>query len=137
MVAVGLEGRSTAYVRRLPRRERAYWRRRWMVGELDGAPAVTGEVRSSVVDDDEAPGSSGVSWGGVFLRRSSATERGSELAIGAIWWAMWRGEVAGLLREKRGGERCVQFEARGAPFIAARRGQGCGAGRPWMRRYGG
>jgi hypothetical protein len=57
--------------------------------------------------------------GGLLLRRSSATERGRELAIEALWWAMWRGEVARRLREKSGGEWRVQFEERGVPFIAA------------------
>jgi hypothetical protein len=85
-------------------------------------------MQVDVVDDGECAGTGGVSWGGLLLRRASATESGGEVAIGWLWWAMRRGEVARLLREERGVERRAPFEGRGAPYIVARRGRGCGEG---------
>jgi hypothetical protein len=46
---------------------RAYWRRREGVGELTGDPAIIGEVRSDVVEDDGSPGTGGVAGGGANL----------------------------------------------------------------------
>ena len=89
-------------------------------------------MRSDLVVDEEAPGSSCVSWGGLLLRRSSASERGSELAIGALWWLIEQGEVARRVSVRRGSERRAWFEERGAPFIVARGGRG-GAGRSSTR----
>ena len=63
-----------------------YGRRRQGVGELVGAPVIVGVVRSDLVVDEEAPGSSCVSWGGLLLRRASATVGGGELAIGGLRW---------------------------------------------------
>jgi hypothetical protein len=88
-------------------------------------------VRSDLVVDEEAAGSSCVSWGGLLLRRSSASERGSELAIEALWWLIEQGEVARRLSVRRGSEVRAQFEGRGAPFIVVRGGRG-GAGRSSM-----
>ena len=65
------------------------------VGELTGAPAVGGEVRGDVGEDGEPPGSSGVSGGGVYLRRASAAEHGQR---GCNWWP----PVGNV--EQRGGE---------------------------------
>jgi hypothetical protein len=80
----------------------AYWRRRRTVGELVGAPAVVGGVCSDLVVDEEAPGSSCVVWGGLLLRRSLAMKRGSDLAIGALWWLIEQGEVARRVSGRRG-----------------------------------
>jgi hypothetical protein len=55
------------------------------VGDLTGTLAVIGEVRGDVGEDDEPPGSSGVSGDGVYLRRSSAAAHGQ---LGSNWAAM-------------------------------------------------
>jgi hypothetical protein len=106
-------------------------RRQQGVGAVVGAPAVVGGVRRVVVEDGEAPGSSGASWGGLLLRRSLAMKRGNDLAIGALWWLIEQGEVARRVSVRRGSERRAWFEGRGAPFIVARGGRG-GAGRSSM-----
>jgi hypothetical protein len=94
-------------------------RRQQGVGGVVGAPAVVGVVRRDVVDDGEAPGSSGASWGGLLLRRASATVSGGELAIGARQWLIDGIEAARRSCEVREGEWRAQFGARSAPFIAA------------------
>ena len=55
-----------------------------------------------VVDDGEAPGTGGSSWGGSNRRRSSAAITGSEASIGrrrwlieAVEWLRWSSEKRG------------------------------------------
>jgi hypothetical protein len=76
-------------------------------------------VRRDVVDDGEADGSSGASWGGLLLRRASATVSGGELAIAAVWWLIEHGVRSRRGCEMREGEWRAQFGARSAPFIVA------------------
>jgi hypothetical protein len=97
-------------------------RRQQGVGAVVGAPAVVGGVRRVVVDDGEAPGSSGASWGGLLLRRASATGGGNELAIAAVWWLSGEIEAARRTLVRWGRDWRAQFGRRSAPFIAARGG---------------
>jgi hypothetical protein len=106
-------------------------RRQQGVGGVVGAPAVVGVVRRDVVDDGEAPGSSGASWGGLLLRRASATVSGGELAIGARQWLIDGIEAARRTVVRWGRDWRAQFGARSAPFIAARGGSGAELGSPW------
>ena len=46
------------------------------------APARVGSMLDEVVDDGEAPGSSGVAWGGLDRRRLLQSFRGSDASIG-------------------------------------------------------
>ena len=59
-------------------------------------------MRRDVVVDEEADGSSGVVWGGLLLRRASATVSGGDLAIGGLRWLIERGKVARRGCEMRG-----------------------------------
>jgi hypothetical protein len=81
-------------------------------------------VRRDVVDDGEADGSSGASWGGLLLRQASATVSGGELSIGARRWLIEHGVRSRRGCEVREGEWSAQFERAGAPFIAASRSGG-------------
>ena len=94
-------------------------RRRQGVGELVGAPAVEGEVHGNVVDDGEAEGSSGVSNGGLLLRRPPCTGGGVDLAIGGLRRRIYEIEVAGGVLRMSGGDWRAQFGRRSPPFIAA------------------
>jgi hypothetical protein len=101
------------------------------VGEVVGAPGVVGGVRRVVVEDGEAPGSSGVSNGGLLLRRRPCTGGGVDLAIGGLRRRIYEIEVAGGVLRKSGGDWRAQFGRRGPPFIAARGGCGARLGLPW------
>jgi hypothetical protein len=94
-------------------------RRRQGVGELVGAPAVEGEVHGNVVDDGEAEGSSGVSNGGLLLRRPPCTGGGVDLAIGGLRRRIYEIEVAGGVLRMCGVDWRAQFGRRSPPFIAA------------------
>ena len=70
-----------------------------------------------VVDDGEAPGSSGASWGGSNRRRCSAAAHGSEAAIERRWWLMSMVEWLRRSREKRGVRWCAEIVEARSPFI--------------------
>ena len=67
-----------------------------------GVGELVGGVRRDVVVDEEASGSSCVIWGGLLLRRASATVSGGDLAIGGLRWLIERGKVARRGCEMRG-----------------------------------
>jgi hypothetical protein len=121
---VRLETRSTARVRRRRRREGTHWRRQQGVGEVVGAPAVDGDVRSDVGEVEEAACSSLVSRGGLLRRRAPCTGGGDDLAIGGLRRLIERVRWSRRVSVRRRREWCAQSGRRGAPFIVARRGRG-------------
>ena len=87
------------------------------MGELTVAPAAVGSVRGEGVDDGEAPGSSGASWGGSNRRRASAVVTGSEVAIGELRRVIGAVRWSRSLREERGVCWCAQIDEWGLLFI--------------------
>jgi hypothetical protein len=84
------------------------------------APARVGSVLGDDVDDGEAPGTVGSSWGGSNRRRASAAITGSEAAIGWRQWAMSRVEWLWWSSEERGRRWCAWIDAGRSPFIGTR-----------------
>jgi hypothetical protein len=76
-------------------------------------------VLDEVVDDGEAPGSSGVVRGGLLLRRLLQGFRGGDASIGRRQWLIEHGEVLGRSRKKRGGWWCEEMVEARPPFIGA------------------
>lgn len=59
-------------------------------------------VRGDVVEDEDHPGSSGASWGGLLLRQTPCIGGGGELAIRAVEWLIDPMEVARRAVVRRG-----------------------------------
>jgi hypothetical protein len=87
MVAVGLEGRSTAYVHRLPRRERLLARLGLEVEELLGGRLTSARVHGGVGEEGESREGGGGSRGARNrrLRRASAAVGSGQIpATGSV-----------------------------------------------------
>ena len=87
-------------------------------------------VRGDVVEDEDHPGSSGASWGGLLLRRTPCTGGGDDLAIEAEEGLNDSIEVAKGAVGMRERSWRAQFSRRGPPFIGAGGGRGAELGSP-------
>jgi hypothetical protein len=91
-------------------------------------------VRRVVVEDEDPPGSSGVSWGGLLLRLAPCTGSSGELAIGAMEGLIDAIGVARSAVVRRGRSWRAQISGRSSPFIVARQCRRAELGRRRRRR---
>ncbi|KAK1677264.1 hypothetical protein QYE76_038112 [Lolium multiflorum] len=98
----GLEVDRTVLERRRLRREGATGAARVGVGELTGGRRGLALTQDDVAEDEEAPGTSGWSWGSGNRRLRLRWFRALRRAIGAAPARMWTGEGSRRASEKRG-----------------------------------